>query len=493
MGYAQNAKGFRIYIPEKNDVIISRDVKVIEKMYYDNTDDQSYEDLFDELEPLKPETENKVIKKTKKNKQTKRQIVEIEILPTNLEKQVTPEKPAQNDLLITTSDKNEDEVEGGEQSTVDQDRRSTHEVTNTRPVRENRPPNWFKDYDMDSKSGSSSEDFHSTSSLILDNSEDYLTFLCESEEPNINDVEWREAIKKEIRAHIKNGTWIIKTKDKEENIVDFKMILKNKGDIKKTRLVARGFTQRPGIDYNETWAPVAKLSSIKLLLATAVNEKLKLHQLGVTTAYLNGDLEEKIIMKMPEYLEEYITEIMVEESSNEDSNIFNRAKKMLLDMKNTKGEKVCELKKSLYGLKQSGRQWYKKLHSELKSLGFIPSEADPCIYTLEKGGEKILLGLYVDDILLAYSCKKILGEVIKELTEKFEMKDLGVAKDYVGIEIEQNEGQIKLKQEKYIKNLLTRFGMVDCKSTNTPIEPYLKLQKEGLQIKTYLTRISSVR
>lgn len=100
--------------------------------------------------------------------------------------------------------------------------------------------------------------------------------------------------------------------------------------MKKARLVARGFTQRPGIDYNETWTPVAKLSSIKLLFATAVNEDLKLHQLDVTTAYLNGDLEEKIVMIKPEYLEEYIADIMIEEIANED--ICNKAKKILEDL-----------------------------------------------------------------------------------------------------------------------------------------------------------------
>lgn len=135
--------------------------------------------------------------------------------------------------------------------------------------------------------------------------------MCQTEEK-----EWHNAIKSEIRAHIKNGTWEIKDKEKERNVVDFKMILKDKGDVKKDRLVARGFSQRPGVDYVETWAPVAKLSSIRLLTSIAAQENLTLHQLDVITAYLNGDLDERIIMKKPEYLEKYIAEILVDESEN---------------------------------------------------------------------------------------------------------------------------------------------------------------------------------
>lgn len=131
----------------------------------------------------------------------------------------------------------------------------------------------------------------------------------------------------------------------------------------------------------------------------------------------------------------------------------------------------------MYGLKQSGRNGL-TLHAELIYFGFSPFQAHPCLCTLGRGREKIILGLYVDDIRLAYSCKDILGETIKYLTSKFEMKDLGEAKKYVGIEIEQNEGQIKLKQEKYINKLLVRFGMEECKTVRTLIEPYLKLQKE---------------
>lgn len=124
------------------------------------------------------------------------------------------------------------------------------------------------------------------------------------------------------------------------------------------------------------------MSSVSLLLAMAVEENFKFIQLDVTTTYLNEKLGKQIFMKKLEYLEEILNEILIKESSNKNSVLFNTTRKMLEDLKIIKGEKLCQLQKALYGLKQSGRQWNLKLEEELKNLGFKASKADTCIYRI---------------------------------------------------------------------------------------------------------------
>lgn len=134
--------------------------------------------------------------------------------------------------------------------------------------------------------------------------------------------------------------------------------------------------------------------------------------------------------------------------------------------------------KALYGLKQAGRQWYTKLDTELKTIGFTSSLADPCVYMLAKGGVKIIIAIYVDDILIAYSCPTRLKAIKERLRNKFELKDLGRPKRLIGIDITCKDGEIKLSQGKYIEDTLKKFNMEECKTTTTPIEPGLILEQK---------------
>ncbi|XP_063545789.1 uncharacterized protein LOC134753779 [Cydia strobilella] len=151
--------------------------------------------------------------------------------------------------------------------------------------------------------------------------------------------------------------------------------------------------------------------------------------------FILGDSEQCHMLTEINYLEDYLTEIMVEESTKDHLTIFNKTKNMLMDIKNAPKEKVCCLIKALYGLKQAGRQWYKKLDTELKHIGFKASEADPCVYVLEKRGAKLIIVIYVDDLLIAYSSPKILNEVKYLLNSKFELKDLGRPKRLISIDM----------------------------------------------------------
>lgn len=448
MGYSLTSKGYRVYLPEDDDVVISRDIKVTEKMYFENKD-SNYESLVDEEQRRtnKPE----IGQKNRPINQNNMRPIEIEI---------TEHKNANSSHIPSNPYEEIDEEE-----TFDDASEIAEIPENGRPQRTRHPPSWTKDF------------------VLGDTEEDHLlTEICNISDEIENEEYWHDAIKAEIRAHIKNGTWKIKEKNRDMKVVDYKMVLKNKvgphnNVTRKARLVARGFTQRPGIDYNETYAPVAKLSSIRSIIGIAVEEGLQLNQMDVTTAYLNGELEENILMKYPDYLEDYLTEIMVEESTNEDLTIYNMTKDMLKDIKNISKEKVCCLIKALYGLKQAGRQWYKKLDTELKNIGFKASEADPCVYLLEKRGAKIIMAIYVDDLLIAYSCPRKLEEVKRLLNSKFELKDLGKPKRIIGIDVIYMKDEIKINQQKFIEDTLQKFRMEDCKGVSTPMEPGLKLNR----------------
>lgn len=467
VGYAQNAKGFRVFIPEKGNIVISRDVKFIDKMYYESTNDTNY-NFLNKPEQLQSETEKEALINSKRNE--KRPTVEVETILTKRQKPVTVEvmPPTEVDIIQLPQDREEAE------DTL----REEEQFTGIRTSQRKRTtPVYLKDYELNT-STTSEEYLDPESSMISDE----------------NDEVWHNAIKDEIRAHIKNDTWVISKRDHNMKTVDFKMVLRTKtgpeGSKRKARLVARGFSQRPGIDYDETYAPTSRLSSVRTVLALSVEENLKLFQMDVTTAYLNGNLDEKIFMNKPDYLEKYIMDIMTTE---EDPTVLVKARKMLEDCTKIKDEKVCELKKSIYGLKQSGRQWFLKLDNELQNIGFIPSQADPCVYVLRKGKEKVILAAYVDDLLLAYSTDSILKSVQEMLKSKFEMKDLGKPQQLIGFEIQENKDSVQINQAKYIDKVLEKFNMVHCKPVVTPIEPNLKLElKEPCSDLPYQNLIGSL-
>ena len=190
------------------------------------------------------------------------------------------------------------------------------------------------------------------------------------------------------------------------------------------------------------------MESLRALMALAVQNGLKLHQVDVTTAFLNGELEEEVYMR--------------------------QASGFITD-----GEEhlVCKLKKSIYGLKQSPRCWNIALDSQLKDMGFVQSVSDPCLYT-DAGGDAFFIGVYVDDIILAGCSDKKIKEVKDVLAHKFDIKDMGKLHYFLGTKILQDEksGNIWIGQPVYTNNL-KRFGMQDCKAVSTPVDTSTKLVK----------------
>lgn len=185
---------------------------------------------------------------------------------------------------------------------------------------------------------------------------------------------WKKAMEEEFESLQENSTWELTELPPNRKPIQCKWAFKNKRDANgnvnrhKARLVAKGFTQRHGIDYDETFSPVVRYSSIRFLVALAAKFDLDIHQMDVKTAFLYGDIEEEIYMvPPPEFIQ---------------------------------GNKVCRLKKALYGLKQASRQWYRKLDSTLKEIGFERSSVDPCVYFLIVGHKMTFLSIYIDDVLI---------------------------------------------------------------------------------------------
>lgn len=263
--------------------------------------------------------------------------------------------------------------------------------------------------------------------------------------------EWQQAIECEYDSLLKNSTWVLCDLPEKRKAISSKWVFKLKrkanGDIDKykARLVAKGCGQKEGFDYTETYAPVAKLATLRILLAIAVQFKMHIHQMDVKSAFLNGDLNEDIYMLQPSGF--------------------------------TKGSKVCKLKKSIYGLKQASRMWNEKFNKFILRIGFKRSASDSCLYTKIEKGIRCYILLYVDDVLVVCDNLEMTEEIKRQLAAEFEMTDVGEVDTFLGMHIEydRENGVMKLSQEQYLKNVVRKFGMEDCKSVATPIEKGLQL------------------
>jgi hypothetical protein len=217
----------------------------------------------------------------------------------------------------------------------------------------------------------------------------------------------------------------------------------------KARFVARGFSHKEGEDCDETFAPVAKYTSIRSIIAIASVMGWKLHQMDVKTAFLNGVIEEEVYIEQPQGFGIH-----------------------------GKESHVCKLKKDLCGLKQTPRAWYATIDSYLMSLGFTKSDAYPNLEYKVEDSCPLILVLYVDDLFLTRDEKLIVG-CKRELTSEFEMKDLGLMHYFLGLEVWQRPNEIFLSKGKYIVEILQRFGIMDCKSMATPMVTNLELLSDS--------------
>lgn len=267
--------------------------------------------------------------------------------------------------------------------------------------------------------------------------------------------QWLEAAKQEYDALMNNETWKLVKLPSGRQAIGSKWVFKVKHkpdgsvDRFKARLIAKGFSQKPGIDYNETFSPVVHRSSLRALLSYGVNRGMMIHQMDVVTAFLNGKLSEEIFMTQPEG--------------------FVVAGKTDL---------VCRLDRSLYGLKQSPRCWNQVLDDHLQSLGFVSSGVDQCVYVRNDKNVKTILAVYVDDIVILSDTQQSMTEIKESLSSRFLMKDLGQLHFCLGISTEFTETSLKLHQKHYIQQILEKYGMSECKPVATPMATDVQLVKE---------------
>ena len=258
---------------------------------------------------------------------------------------------------------------------------------------------------------------------------------------------WQDAIKDEINSLNSNKTWTLVDRPGDKNIVNCKWVFTIKNDEcgnpakYKARLVACGYSQQYLIDYEDTFAPVARIASLRFILAFANQFDLLVHHMDVKTAFLNGSLKEEIYMKVPE-------------------GIIN------------KNNQVCKLNKALYGLKQAARCWFETFEETLKKKGFKNSAVDRCIYILDRGhiSKNIYVLLYVDDLVVVTADPETMRNFKLYLMNQFKMVDLKEIKLFLGIKITRNENEIAMDQSTYIKAILAKFNMSDCNSVQTPLE-----------------------
>lgn len=266
------------------------------------------------------------------------------------------------------------------------------------------------------------------------------------------DPNWNPSMTEEYNAHIKRGTWKLVPRPVATNIIRSMWLYRHKfnadGTISrhKSRLVANGKSQQPGIDCNETFSPVVKPATIRTVLNVATARDWPLHQLDVKNAFLHGDLEETVYMHQPPGF-----------------------------VDPTKPDHVCLLQRAIYGLKQAPRTWNTRFATAAKKIGFIQSKSDASLFILCSQSEIAYLLLYVDDIVLTASTQSLLNRIITALKTEFDMTDMGNLHHFLGISVQRDAQGLFLQQQNYAADILHRAGMTDCNPCLTPADTKTKL------------------
>jgi len=278
----------------------------------------------------------------------------------------------------------------------------------------------------------------------------YLALLSSTEPQSVQeackDECWVKAMDEELEQIEKNNTWELVPRPKDKNVIGTKWIFKNKlnenGEVVRNKAIlgSKGYAQQEGIDFEETFSPVARLEAIRMFLALSSFQKFKVFQMDVKSAFLNGDLEEEVYIEQPDGF-----------ILGNDPNL------------------VCRLKKALYGLKQAPRAWYYRLDKYLHQQGFSKGSADNNLYIKIENDKLLILVVYVDDIIFGSNEESMSQSFALVMQKEFEMSLLGELTYFLGLQIQQNEGGIFLSQTKYLKKILKKYGMEEAKLVCTPM------------------------
>lgn len=268
----------------------------------------------------------------------------------------------------------------------------------------------------------------------------------------LKDHHWYDTMLEEFNALLMNDTWSLVPCPAGVNVVTGKWIFRHKfhsdGSLAryKARWVLRGFTQQEGVDYTETFSPVVKLATVRVVLSIATANSWPIYQLDVKNAFLHGDLGETVYCHQP--------------AGFVDPSFPNH---------------VCLLKKSLYGLKQAPRTWFLRFQRFILSLGFVASKCDYSLFIYRHGSSVAYLLLYVDDIILTANTTTTLHSVISSLKTEFAMSDLGNIHHFLGVNVTRNQSGLFLSQQQYVLEILERANMLHCNPISTPVDTKAKL------------------
>ena len=269
----------------------------------------------------------------------------------------------------------------------------------------------------------------------------------------LSDPGWTQAMVDEMTALHTNGTWDLVPLPPGKSLVGCRWVYAikigpdGKIDRLKARLVAKGYTQVYGLDYGDTFSPVAKMSSVRLFISIAAMQHWPLYQLDIKNAFLHGELQEELYMEQPPGF-----------VAQGESNL------------------VCKLRRSLYGLKQSPRAWFSRFSTVLVEFGMIRSTSDHSVfYKHTSEGKCIYLIVYVDDIVITGNDQDGITQLKAHLFKHFQTKDLGLLRYFLGIEVAQSSSGIVLSQRKYVLDILEETGMLNCKPVDSPMDPNMKL------------------
>jgi hypothetical protein len=259
------------------------------------------------------------------------------------------------------------------------------------------------------------------------------------------------------KCHPIGTKWGFKNKQSEDGVV-----VRNKA-----RLVAQGFCQKEGVDFEETFAPVARIEAIRMLLAYAASKGFKLYQMDVKSAFLNGYIEEEVYVRQPPGFENL-------KYSNH----------------------VYKLHKALYVLKQAPRAWYERLKAFLLAKGFKMGSVDKTLFLLKQGTNTLLVQIYVDDIIFGGSSHTLVAKFSETISREFEMSMMGELTFFLGLQIKQTREGTFMHQGKYTKDLLRKFDMGETKPLSMPMSTTMDLDedKEGEAVdqKEYQSMIGSL-
>jgi hypothetical protein len=291
-------------------------------------------------------------------------------------------------------------------------------------------------------------------------------------EDALRDSDWVLAMQEELNNFMRNEVWHLVPRP-NQNVVGTKWVFRNKQDEhgvvtrNKARFVAKGYSQVEGLDFGETYAHVARLESIRILLTYATYHGFKLYQMDVKSAFLNGPIKEEVYVELP--------------PSFEDSEYPNH---------------VYKLSKALYGLKQAPRAWYECQRDFLIANGFKVEKVDPTLFTKTIANDLFVCQIYVDDIIFGSTNKSTCEEFSRIMIQKFEMSMMGELKYFLGFQVKQLQEGTFISQTKNIQDILTKFGMKNAKPIKTSMgtNGHLDLDTGGKSVdqKVYRSMIGSL-